>query len=220
MTSRTRDENSSASRVPSSSPYSFIADPQPAALTTMWSSSPSAANAAIVERARATRRLLLAGVELERAAAVGQLGGDHLVALGGQRRDRRAVNVREEHALNAAEEQPDAAPAFADCRRAHAGSSAHAPPEQASSARPGERPKRAWQPAGAELSCRRQQRHQAAQALGIGQRLEQQQPQRVLGARRLVLALNLGPHALDQPVVADPEGQAETHAMQPRQWSK
>jgi len=52
VTSLTRAENARAAAVPSSSPYSFIAEPQPAALITTWSSGGSRPHRALGGSAR------------------------------------------------------------------------------------------------------------------------------------------------------------------------
>ncbi len=209
--SRTRSENARASGVPSSSPYSFIAAPQPAALTTTWSSGPSAANAATVARARASAASSSPACSSSAPQQSGARGAIDVEPLGRQRRDRRAVDARVEDALHATEQHSDAAAPRAHGRGVHR----RCRREQITQRRPRgdlrEHRDLVRKPLDAELARRRHARDQRAHPARIGKRREQQPAQRALAARALVVALDLGPDALDQPVVANPR-RARGHA--------
>ena len=154
---------------------------------------------------------LLAGMQFERAAAVRRCGCEHLVALGGERAHARPVDVGEEHALHAAEQQADPPPRLADGRRPHGNSGAAGLPQRCAGRDPGEGRGALGQSLGAELARGREHRRERAQPARVGEGLEQEPPQRALGPRAAVVALDLGAHPFDQPVVAHP-GRAGAYA--------
>ena len=112
-----------------------------------------------------------------------------------------------EDALHAAQQQPDAAP-----RRAHRGGQLRDAGLGGAARRGlgrdlGHRRQPLGQCAfGTETPAGGQQRRQGAQALGVGEGLEQQLAQRALARRALVAALDLRAHALDEAVVAHARG--------------
>ena len=186
----------------------------------MWSSSPSDANAAIVFWARATRRLLLAGVQLERAAAVGRLGREHLEALGGERTDRGLVHVGVEHPLHAAEQQRHAAalrrrpPGCARAAsRAVGGRWSAAPPWPGCAIRSGSLSPPSLRPAtssGASARIR----------LGWGSVSNSSRRRPFSAAERAWWRSTWGRTRSIRRSYWTPDGHAVTHAMQPRQRSK
>ena len=197
-----------ASAVPSSSPYSFIAEPQPAALTTMWSSSPSAAERRDRGAGAGDRRLLLAA-RAARARRSSRAAAAR--APRSPRRRARRSSPRWTSAKNTRWTQPsssaDPAALLADRRRALG-----EPVRSASRARRARRdlapasPSRPGSRSTPSLRAAAEQRRERAQPLGVGERLEQQPAQRPLGARALVMALDLRPDPLDQAVVAHARG--------------
>ena len=93
----------------SSSAYSFIDDPQPAALTTTRST-PAASKVSTSLRAKALRLRLAPVVHAQRAAAALPARDHHVAALQRQHPGGGRVDLREERALHAAGEQADDRP--------------------------------------------------------------------------------------------------------------
>ena len=204
-TSRTRAENARASGVPSRSPYSFIAEPQPAALTTTWSSrrccgerrdrAPGRARSPPPPRRRGAR------ARRSSRAARGASTSNPSAASARDRRRGGPAGIEDAlHAARAAARRARAGPRRPGCaraagRRLGAAASAARPWRAPPAARAAARPAAARPAASTGASARRR--------LGVRERLEQQPAQRPLGRGRSWWRSTCGRDALDQPVVAD-----------------
>ena len=104
LAARARARPAHAGSCSNSSPYSFIAEPQPAAFTAMQSTS-SRSNTSMLWRASCAGLLDVPGVQRQRAAAALGLGRLHPAPFRGQHAHGGLVHVRERQALHAAGEQ-------------------------------------------------------------------------------------------------------------------
>ena len=210
----------------SSSAYSFIVEPQPAALTTTYST-PVASKVSTSAPGEALRLRLAAVVHRQRAAAALRARDDDVAALGLQHPRGGGVDAGEERALHAAGEHarrpPGARPA-AGCARAAA--------PACRAAAPGSPSRRAGATAARAGRCgaargrgrcagrRAAGRAPAAAAAGAGTarrsaraapcRLADRSWRRSTWARVCSMSRSY----------CTPDGQAVTHAMQPRQASQ
>ena len=197
-----------ASGCPSSSPYSFIAEPQPAALTTTWSKpAPQRARTPRSSPRRARRAASSAPACSSSAPQQsGTRGASDLEALGGQRRgpSRGGPGGRRRAARSPSSRptRPRCSPDRRRCARAVSGRSRRA-------AARGARPWRARDSApgsalDAELAAPRPASGASARSRsgwGSVSNSSRRSARSPRGA--LVVALDLGTDALDQPVVAD-----------------
>ena len=113
--SRTRSEKALARSAYAGSsrsrwPYSFMAEPQPAALTTTWST-PAASKVSMAALANAWASASRPACRLRAPQQPWPARGDDLAAVGGQHPGGGRVDLGEEHPLDAAGEHPDPPPA-------------------------------------------------------------------------------------------------------------
>ena len=174
-------------------------------LSTGWAALRTPRSAA---RAKARASSSCAGVQRERAAAALAGRRDDVAALGGEHPGGRGVDVAEEHALDAAGEQPDAlTPLRAACRRElrRSGAPRRVRPAQARSA--GCADAAAAAPSASRNGGRHGRRPAAAASrrsrAGYGSTANSSRRNSALGQRPLVMALDGRARLLDERRVAD-----------------